>query len=184
MCFVCIYRPIGGIRGFTRETVIAVTTNIEGREFHRRKVAEMGGSPDNPRASTTDDVECFFSVVRDNLGKDFSLKRVRFEWRKLCIEYMKRMDPTLPFYYYTSSHDRFIEGSRPSFNEPTTTQSKRNPRQQRPRRMEQPGKLLHGRASLAVPGARSIRMQFHNVPVDVPPPPSSLKQIHLIEHSY
>ena len=64
MCFVfmiiCIlYRPIGGIQGFTRETVIAESTNIEGREFHRRKIAELGGTPDNPRASTTDDVECF-----------------------------------------------------------------------------------------------------------------------------
>lgn len=179
-----MYRPISGVRGFTRETVIAVSTNIEGREFHRRKVAEMGGTPDNPRASTTDDVECFFSVFRDNLGSDFTLKHVRFEWRKLCVEYMKRMDPNLPFYYYTSSHDRFLEGPRPSFNDPSTTHSKYNPRQQRSRRIEQPGKLVHGRASLAVPGARSVRMQFHNVPVDVPPPPSSLKQIHVIEHSY
>ena len=101
-----------------------------------------------------------------------------------CIEYMKRMDPNLPCYYYTSSHDRFLEGPRPSFNEPSTTHSQHNPRQQHSRRIEQPGKLVHGRTSLAVPGARSVRMQFHNIPVDVPPPPSSLKQIHEIEHSY
>ena len=27
-------------------------------------------------ASSTDDVECFFSVLRDNVGKDFTLKEV------------------------------------------------------------------------------------------------------------
>lgn len=122
-----LYRPISGVRGFTRETVIAVSTNIEGREFRRRKVAEMDGTPDNSRASTTDDVECFFSVFRDNLGSDFTLKHVRFEWRKWCVEYTKRMDPNLPFYYYTSSHDRFLEGPRPSFNDPSTTHSKQSP---------------------------------------------------------
>ena len=43
MIILCIlYRPIGGIRGFTRETVIAVS-NIEGREFHHRKIAEIRG---------------------------------------------------------------------------------------------------------------------------------------------
>ena len=174
-------RRVSGIRGFTRETVIAVTTNIESREYQRRQSAEVGGDNEHPRASTMDDVECFFSLIRDNLGKDFTLKHVQFEWRKLCVEFMKRMDPELPFFYYTSAHDRYYEGPRPSFSQPSSQQSKR---EQRPRRIEQPGNLVHGRATLAIPGARSLRMQFHNVPVDVPPPPSSLKQIHELEHSY
>ena len=33
--------------------------------------------PEHPRASTTDDVECFFSVLRDSVGKDFTLKEVK-----------------------------------------------------------------------------------------------------------
>ena len=164
--------------------MIAITTNIESREFQRRQIAAAGGDIEHPRSSTTDDVECFFSLLRDNLGKVFTLKHVQFEWRKMCVEFMKRMDPELPFYYYTSAHDRFYEGPRPSFSQPSSEPSKRNPREQKPRRIEQPGKLVHGRATLAIPGARSIRMQFHNVPVDIPPPPSSLKQINTIEHSY
>lgn len=32
---------------------------------------------EHPRASTTDDVECFFSVLRDSVGKDFTLKEVK-----------------------------------------------------------------------------------------------------------
>lgn len=170
--------------GFTRETVIALTTNVEGREFHRRERVENGYPIENPRASTTDDVECFFSLLRDNLGKDFTLKHVQFEWRKCCIEFLKRMDPDLPFYYYTSSHDRFFEGPRPDFSKPKVDQSKNNPRHQRVRRFEQPGNLVQGRATLATPGARSLRMQFHNLPVDMPPPPSASKDIHTLEHSY
>lgn len=85
---------------------------------------------------------------------------------------MKLMDPSLPYYYFTSSHDRFYEGPRPDFSKPNTTESKQNPRHQRPRRMEQPGGLIPGRATLPVPGTKSIWMQFHNIPVDIPPPPS------------
>ena len=31
---------------------------------------------EHPRASTSDDVECFFSVLRDVVGKDFTHKKV------------------------------------------------------------------------------------------------------------
>ena len=65
-------------------------TNVKGHEFqHRNQQLEY------LRAGTTDDVECFFSLIRDNLGRDFILKRVQYEWRKLCIEFSKRIDPSL-----------------------------------------------------------------------------------------
>ena len=38
----------------------------------------QGFRPEHPRSSTTDDVECFFSVLRDMVGKDFTLKQVCF----------------------------------------------------------------------------------------------------------
>ena len=44
------------------------------------KNLEEGIKPEHPRASTTDDVECFFSVLRDLLGKNFHWK-VQYEWR-------------------------------------------------------------------------------------------------------
>ena len=50
------------------------------------------------------------------------------------IEFSKRLDPSLPFFYHTSSHDRFYEGERPSFD--VSAKSKRNPRNQRIRSVE------------------------------------------------
>ena len=173
------------IQGMTREVLVALTTNIESREWRRRALANERSLPEHPRASTTDDVECFFSVIRDVVGKHFTVKDVRYAWRKICNEYAKRGDPELPFFYHTSSHDRFYEGPRPSFNQPQSRQSKRNPRYQRVRSREQPALLLTGRASLPIPGALSTRMQFHNQPVELPPPPSSSRQqLLLSEHSY
>ncbi len=110
-------RPLNCILGFTYETLVAVTTDIESRELKRIQNMEEGLPQEHPRSSTTDDVECFFSVMRDMIGKNFTIKRAQFEWRKLCLEYQKRMDPALPFYYHTSSHDRFYEGPRASFDD-------------------------------------------------------------------
>ena len=64
------------MRGFSRETIVALAANIESREWRRRYLAEHNLPPEHPRASTTDDVECFFSVLRDSVGKDFTLKEV------------------------------------------------------------------------------------------------------------
>jgi len=47
------------VQGFSRETVVALAANIEWR---RRYLAEHNLPPEHPRASTTDDVECFFLV--------------------------------------------------------------------------------------------------------------------------
>ena len=38
----------------------------------------QGFRPKHPCSSTTNDVECFFSVLRDMVGKDFTLKQVCF----------------------------------------------------------------------------------------------------------
>ena len=100
--------------GFTRETVIALTTNIESMEWKRRENVESGLPPENPRASTTDDVECMFSVMRDLTGKHFTLREAKYTWQKVCIEFTKRLDPDIGYY---SSHDRFYEGERPHFDE-------------------------------------------------------------------
>ena len=52
--------------GFTRE-VLAVVDNIETREWRRREISQHSLKHENPRASSnTDDVECFFSVMRDH----------------------------------------------------------------------------------------------------------------------
>ena len=100
---------------------------------------------------------------------------------KACVEFAKRLDPIPKFYYHTSSHCCFYEGPMPDFSQ--FQWPKQNSRHQRVRRWEQPLSLMTGRASLVTPSACSIRMTYHNVPLELPPPPGSVQQ-HLSEHSY
>ena len=77
MVFTLIsHRSISNIKGFSRETLIALIANIESREWRRQFCLKSGIPVEHPRASSSDDVECFFSVLRDNVGKDFTLKEV------------------------------------------------------------------------------------------------------------
>ena len=72
-------RSVSGIRGLTRECLIAVTADIETRNYRQLFNRNHGIPPEHPRSSTTDDVECFFSVLRDIVGKDFTLKQVNVQ---------------------------------------------------------------------------------------------------------
>ena len=155
---------------------MALAANIETRGWKHQYNIENGIPPKHPQASTTDNVECFFSVLGDNVGKDFTLKEVNtklgsvvsivyilyiqvfYGWRKVTNEFLKRMDPDLPFYYHTSTHTRFYEGVMPTFD---TNPSKR-PQKKRIPRYE----LLwtNNRVTMAV---RSARAQFHNVPLEL-----------------
>ena len=56
---------------------MALFANIESRQWRRAYNAKHNMLPEHPRASTTDDVECFFSVLRDSVGKDFTLQQVK-----------------------------------------------------------------------------------------------------------
>ena len=47
------------MRGFSRETVVALAANIGSREWRRRYLAELNLPPEHPQASTTDDFKCF-----------------------------------------------------------------------------------------------------------------------------
>ena len=78
------------IQGMTQQTLIALTTTIESREWMRRKRSN-GVPAEHPRASTTDDVECFFCTLRDTIGNHFTCKSVMTEWKKVCMEYSKRI---------------------------------------------------------------------------------------------
>ncbi|XP_065887166.1 uncharacterized protein [Dysidea avara] len=172
-----VNRSIAGVRGFSRETIIALAANIESREWRCKYLAANNEPPEHPRASTTDDVECFFSVLRDSVGKDFTLKEVQFGWRRVVHEFAKRLDPELPFYYYTSSRSRFYEGEMPDFDTKGNKSSK-------PKRIPQYELLgSNNRVTLSVRKSTSIRTSFHNLPVKLPPPPGTVYQL-TDEHSY
>ena len=61
--------------------LVGITTNIDSQE-DRRKRPDL--PPEHPRASTTDDLECFFSLVhRKAHGQNSTLKEFKNHWRKL-----------------------------------------------------------------------------------------------------
>ena len=126
---------------------------------------EEGLPPEHPQASTTDDVEFFFfSMLRDHIGKHFTVKQVQLDFRKMSMEFMNRMDPDLQFFYFTSAHDRFYEGTLPDFDQPRPREKKssHNPRHLRAPCRDNLGSLVTGRASMVTPGTLSTRVQFHN----------------------
>ena len=61
------------------------------------------------------------------------------------------MDPSLPFHYHTSAHQRFYENEMPSFNEPKTKQ-----KQDRAPRRELMAGNVSGRASFPVRSSLSV----------------------------
>ena len=100
---VSFYRSLSNTLGFSKETLVVLTTNIEGQEWHRKEVMNGNQKPEHPRASTTDDVECFFSLIRDNIGHNFTTKQVKFNAHKIYNNLLKCLDPDLPFYYHPHS---------------------------------------------------------------------------------
>ena len=83
ICLCSLMLPIKNVLGFSKETLAAVITNVEGREWCRRM--RCTGSPEHPRASTSDDVECFFSMLCDTIGPSFTTKQVLFNFRKVAF---------------------------------------------------------------------------------------------------
>lgn len=71
-----------GICGFSRETVIAVTTNIESIEYRRRENRVIGYE-EHPQAGTSDDVEAIIALFHCYLGLIFTVKDFKACWRKV-----------------------------------------------------------------------------------------------------
>ena len=158
-----------------------MVTNIETWEWRCVDNVTNRRQPEHLRASSTDDANCFFSVMRDSIGHNFTTKQVNFGFRKACAEFTKCLDPDLPFYYHTSSHTRFYEGPTcmPNFSEPDSTVKRKSERT--PRR-EQPAAFVTWHATMLMRGSQTVRAQFHNIPVELPPLPSC--SVHVVEHNW
>ena len=94
--------------------------------------------------------------------------------RMITSQFSKRIDPDLPFYYYTSAHSHYYEGPHPDFDKPH--KEKRLPRR------EQPAAFGTRRATMPIRGTLAVRPKFHNVPLELPPPSNGPIVLH--EHSY
>ena len=119
-----LYRPIRGIGGFTREVVVALTTNIESQvslytctcvtnmlctvphlygvllllqEFRRRYGIEKGLSPEHPRVGSTDDVEGIFAFLHGMLGPIFDEKDFHDAFQKSSASTPRNVILTCPF---------------------------------------------------------------------------------------
>ena len=66
--YLFCHRPIKGIKGLTREVVVALTPNIESQEFRRRYGKEKGLPPEHPRGGSTDDMEGIFAFLHELLA--------------------------------------------------------------------------------------------------------------------
>lgn len=70
-------------RGFSRETFIGITPNLESQEFRRRQNSDIGFE-EHPRAGTSDDLEALFAVYHRDLGVIFTLKEFKYNWKNLA----------------------------------------------------------------------------------------------------
>ena len=81
------YRSLsGGVHGWSRDSVIEITTNIESQELRRRQTGPPDNRPpEHPRAGATDLLEGGFALTRSAIGGDnFTVKQFRSFWRSHC----------------------------------------------------------------------------------------------------
>ena len=85
-------------------------------------------------------------------------------------EFKKRIDPDLPFFYWTGAKQRYTEFDLPSFNKPTAPRIVERLDKVEISRRGDPGVFVANRASLPQKGQLTVRAQFHKAPVALPPP--------------
>ena len=64
---------------------MALVPNSESQEHRRREGVTRGFPPEHPRASSTDDVEGFFSIVHEMLEPSFDLKTFYDQYPKMNL---------------------------------------------------------------------------------------------------
>ncbi|XP_072037947.1 uncharacterized protein [Amphiura filiformis] len=159
--------------GFSRQTIIGVTTNIDSQEL-RRSENEAIGHSENPRAGTTDDVELFFSLLHTKTGgKHVTLKDFKYWWQKLVLEFGYKMVDDLPFYFHTLN-ERFTLDDMPSFDEPGEGDSRLRTLHRRFR--EDSSVITAGRSSLPAHNSTSIRQRNHRPEVEVAAPTTEMEE--------
>ena len=77
--------------------------NVESRIIRQKEYLERGLPPEHPRSSSTDDVEGLMSLLHEVFGPVFDMKQFYDECPKILNEFKKRIDPDLPFFYYTGA---------------------------------------------------------------------------------
>ena len=149
--------------------VVALFANIESRELRRREYERRQMIPEHPRASSSDDVEGFFSLLHGILGPVFDLKQFYDESRKILNEFSKRINPVLPFFYWYGKNERFRDFELSSFNEGSKPGAVERLDRVKISRRGDPGVFVANRASLPQKGQLTCRAMFHKTPIALPP---------------
>jgi hypothetical protein len=149
--------------------VIALVANLESREIRRAVYQRREMKPEHPRASSSDDVEGFFSLLHGMLGPVFDLKQFYDESRKILNEYSKRIDSELPFFHWSGKNERYRDFELPSFNKPSGSGVIERLDKLKVSRRGDPGVFVANRASLPQKGQLTCRATFHKAPVALPP---------------
>ena len=153
----------------TREIVVGLVANLESREIRRQEYEERCLPPEHPRASSSDDCECLFSLIHEMLGNIFDLKEFHDCQPKILNEFTKRINPDLKFYYWTGVKERYREFELPSFNEPSGDGVLERLDRIHISKRGDPGIFVANRASLPQKGELTARAKFHKAPVELPP---------------
>ena len=124
---------------------------------------------EHPRASSSDDCECMFSLMHEMLGDIFDMKQFHDCQAKIFSEFAKRCDPNLKFYYWTGAKERFRDFDLPSFNTPSGEGVPERLDKVRLSKRGDPGVFVGNRASLPQKGDLTARAKFHKAPVELPP---------------
>lgn len=147
---------------------MGLIANLATRELRRKEYKERDLPPEHPRSSTTDDVEEIISLFHEVMGDNFDLKQFFDEFPKVMSEFVKRIDPELPFFYWTGHQTRYRHFALPSFNVPSAGGIERLDQIQVSRRGD-PGVFVANRASLPQRNQLTVRATFHRAPVALPP---------------
>jgi hypothetical protein len=102
------------------------------------------------------------------LGNIFDHKTFLQEFPNIMNEFNKRIDPDLPFYYWTGIHERFHVKALPSFNVASGLRAERLDRVVISRRADR-GVFVANRASLPQRGSLTVRATFHAAAEALPP---------------
>lgn len=145
------FRPIKKIKGMNGEVIVALVANIESMELRRSECQTRCLPPEHPRASSTDDLEGYFSVLHHLLGAIFDHKTFIENSPKITQEFVKKADHDLPFFHWTGINERFHEGPMVSFNVPSAEGIERLDRVTISRRAD-PGVFLANRVISSTKG--------------------------------
>ena len=114
-------------------------------------------------------------MTRRRQGDTFTLKVFKSGWRKIVREFCKKLDPNIPFYYWTRNERFKIEN--PSFDE--NNGQDRRLHVVRHNQREDSNIFTAGRSFLPARNKQSIRQRLFRLDVGLPPIPEHQQPLRL-----